>query len=109
MTTKKPSLTKQIAEVLGTEDKREQLKMVQDMVRQGGVPTVAVTVLFSEGEVEIALAGDTRLSAGNIKGILSLAIDDITAQVVRAELAQEAEAGIGLPEEMEMPDPDEEG
>ena len=86
----KPSLTKQISEVLGTDDKREQLGRIEGLVQKEGAPVAAITVLFAAGEVDIAVSSKFRLGASDVKGILALAIDNITEQVVRAELEAEA-------------------
>ena len=88
MTTKKPSLTKQIAEVLGTEDKREQLKRIETLLQKDATPTVAVTVLFSENQTQTTVIGP-NVSADNVKYILGVAIEEITEMVVRAKIAQE--------------------
>ena len=86
----KPSLTKQIGEALGTEDKREQLKAIESLLRESNTPTAAITVLFSKGEIDISVSSKFNLGAGDVKSILAGAIDDITEQVVRAKLEQEA-------------------
>ena len=91
MATKKPSLTKQIAEVLGTEDKREQLKRIETLLQKDASPTVAVTVLFSENQTQTTVVGP-NVSADNVKYILSTAIEEVTEMVVRAKIAQEEEA-----------------
>ena len=99
MATKKPSLTKQIGEVLGTDDKHEQLARIQELIGKSNAPVAAVTVLF-DGDISISVAADGRLGAGDVKSILMMAIEDITKQVVRAEMeAEEAVvAGEGVPE-----------
>ena len=97
MATKKPSLTKQISEQLGTEDKREQLKVIGNLVRQASAPAVAVTVLYAKGELDISVSSSENLGAHEVKAILSGAIDDITEQVVRARLEQENQDPEGPP------------
>ena len=77
MVAKKPSLTKQIGERLGTEDKREQLKAIDSLARQAGAPAVAVTVLYAKGNLDISVSSQENLGAHEVKAILSGAIDDI--------------------------------
>jgi hypothetical protein len=80
---------------LGTEDKREQLAKIENLLQGANDPTVAITVLFSKGRVTLGLTGEPNVSGDNIKYILSMAIDEVTEQMVRARMAQEE-----IPEEI---------
>ncbi len=85
---KKPSTTKQIAEALQTEDKVEQLERIQQLAKVAETPSVAVTVLFAKGGVDVSVAAQDRVSAGDMKYILQAGVDFITRQMVQQELAQ---------------------
>lgn len=98
MTTKKPSLTKQIAEVLDTEDKREQLSRIKSLKQATQTPVVAVTVLFSLGRVRTnVISGGGQVTADDVKYVLNLAVDDITEQALRAKLEEENRNQMKLP------------
>ena len=87
---RKPSLSKQIAEVLDTEDKREQLERVKRLAQLANVPPVSVTVLYSAAGVTLNYTSPVQVTPADLKNILNLGVDEITAQLVRAQLEQEA-------------------
>lgn len=102
---RKPSLTKQISEALGTEDKRVQLKNIEQMKQFSQVPPVAVTVLYSVAGTEVSVNAPVQITAEQVKIILNKGVDEITGAIVRAQLERE-EAGQNdnpefPPEEME--------
>lgn len=86
MATKKPSLTKQIGEVLGTEDKREQLDRIQRAVDRAQSPAVAITVLYFDGTIELSVAGTANITGDQMKMVLSQAQDRITEAQVKASI-----------------------
>ena len=89
MATKKPSLTKQIGEALLTDDKREQLERIQGMIQGIRAPAAAVTVLFAKGQTKVTVLSTGEITADDVKFILQKGVDEITAQIVRQQLAQE--------------------
>ena len=93
MTAKKTSLTKQIGEVLQTENKKEQLERIQGLLQDNQSPVVAVTVLFAKGQTLTNVSSPFNVTADQVKFVLSAAIDEITPKIVRAELEQEQQVG----------------
>lgn len=91
MATKKPSLTKQIAEALLTDDKREQLEHIQGMIKGIQAPSAAVTVLFAKGQTKVTVLSTQEITADDVKFILQTGVDEITARIVRQQLTQEEE------------------
>ena len=104
MATKKPSTTKLIAEELGTDNKLEQLKRVKDLKQMAQVPSVAVTVLYARGSVQLSVAATEQVSPDNLKYILQLGVDEITSQLVRSAIAKESGQNEG-PAPVELPEP----
>jgi hypothetical protein len=104
MATKKPSLTKQISEALGTTDKREQLKFIQELKAEIGKPIAAVTVLVEGGVVSIALNSRFQLSPDNVKQILHMGVDEVTKTMVKMEEQQVVEAMGGPTEADNLPE-----
>jgi hypothetical protein len=104
---RKPSLTKQIADELGTEDKREQLEMVKRLKSVANAIPVAVTVLSTAAGIDVAVASPAQVSADEVRGLLNEGVDHITAAIVRARLQQlqkeEADADEPL-NDSEVPD-----
>ena len=110
MGTRKPSLTKQIGEALGTGNKVEQLERLNKLLQMVETPVVAVTVLFSKGRTQVVVASERKVSPDDVKFILQNGVDEITRQVVEFDLEQKAmaqppppnplpETGIEEPEE----------
>lgn len=85
---RKPSVSKQIAEVLKTDNKHLQLERVENLVRLAATPSVAVTALYAAGRVQVSVVGG-QVSADDVKFVLQKAIDDITEQTVMAKLAED--------------------
>lgn len=78
---RKPSATKQIATLLDTEDKTLQVERLKQLLSMARAPVVAVTVLLSKGEVELAITSPNRLGPEDVKRVLQLGVDHITEQV----------------------------
>jgi hypothetical protein len=80
---KKPSLTKQIGEALGTENKAEQLNRISRLVDFAQSPVLAVTVLYHQtGEVFLSVVSPFQISSAQMKTVLQAAVDRITEMEV---------------------------
>lgn len=101
--TKKPSLTKQIADQFGTENKQEQLELLGDLIRVAKDIPMAVTVLFTRGIPFTVVSAPTKVNTKEVKAILTLAIEQLTRMEVKDEL-EKADLG---PDPMEVIPPDE--
>lgn len=89
---RKPSLTKQIADKLGTEDKTKQLERIDQLIRTAQVPPTSVTVLYTVAGVDVTVASPTtQVTAGQIKQILQAGIDEVTKQIVLHEQRKQEE------------------
>jgi hypothetical protein len=91
MATKKPSLTRQIGDALGTQDKREQLVQIQQLQQAMRIMPFAVTVLQTAAGVEVSVNAPIDVTASQVKELLNLGVDQITAAMVRAEMQQAEE------------------
>lgn len=87
--------TKEIADFLGTTDKKEQL----DRIRQLTNPVVDVIVRHDlrTNEVSVSVIG-ADITAGDARGILRMATDVLTQQETRARIEQEAKAAAAPPD-----------
>lgn len=96
---RKPSLTKQIGDALGTQDKREQLERIQGLIRTAQSPSAAVTVTVSRGEVLLSTASVLQLTPKQIKFILQEGIDEVTRRITLQEMeAKDAMGPAGPPD-----------
>lgn len=94
---KKMSPTKQIEAMLDTPDKTKQVERIQQLIQVADLPGVAVTVLYSHGQIRLGFAGTTNLNSQQAKGILQMAIDQLTRQEVMSEVEKEAQNAMGGP------------
>lgn len=86
---KKPSLTSQIAETLGTADKQEQLTLIRRLINAVETPKFTVVLHFDgvNPRPQMGAFGDNRITTAMVKGLLQAGLEEIT----RAELQAEAE------------------
>lgn len=86
---KKPSLTSQIAETLGTADKQEQLTLIRRLITTVETPKFTVVLHFDgvNPRPQMGAFGDNRITTAMVKGLLQAGLEEIT----RAELQAEAE------------------
>lgn len=89
MTEKKPSLTKQIADVLGTPNKGEQLERIQQLLGQAQSPSIAVTVMFAQGRTSLSLVSTQDVTGDDIKFVLQQGVDEVTRQQIRAQMEED--------------------
>ena len=97
---RKPSLTKQIGEVLGTEDKREQLERIEKLSQASSVPPIAITVLYSTAGVTLNYVSPVTVGPADLKAILNMAVDEITKAVLQKDIQ---DSQIDPPEDSEDP------
>jgi hypothetical protein len=100
---RKPSLTKQIAEALKTENKKEQLDRIEGLKKAAQTPSAVVTVLFARGNVQLNTLSTNNMTPDDVKFILQKGIDEVTTQVLKFELEKkqeldEIEDGLELPD-----------
>jgi hypothetical protein len=105
---KQPSPTKQIAELLGTENKTEQVDVVKALVKVYNAPSITVTVTLERGEVVLgvnSLLEDLHPDA--VKYVLQKGIDEVTKAVTRAEIQEKSEPQFpeGLSPDAELDEP----
>ena len=101
---KKPSTTKQIATILDTENKVEQLERITQLVQAAQMPSAAVTVLYSRGIAKVTVISTQQITPEDVKFILNKGVDDVTSQIVRNELEQaQMDAMEGPPDMPEVP------
>ena len=103
---RKPSITKQIAEALDTDDKRVQLERIGNLMTIAQLPAIAVTVLLSKGKVQLSVAGGERIGPEEVKQVLNLGVDEVTASVVRNQFEQNAKPQQEPPELPDDESPD---
>lgn len=94
MGNKKPSLTKQIGEVLQTEDKREQLERVQNLLRVAEDVPIVVSVLAVRGQLFVSVNSPVQVSSSQAKGVLTGAIDQLTRLEVKEEFRAQQDATV---------------
>jgi ATP-dependent 26S proteasome regulatory subunit len=82
---KKPSVTKQIADVLGTSNKVEQLEIVKQLVVTAQTPGASITVTLDRGECLVGVNSLAQISPEEMKYVLQRGIDEITKAVLKAE------------------------
>lgn len=91
---RKPSLTKQISNELGTENKSEQLKKIQELKRLAYTLPLAVTVLNTPTGPEFAVAAPINVDSSNIRSFLSEAVTQLTRLEERERIRNEAASAI---------------
>lgn len=91
MASKKPSLTKQIAEALETDDKREQLERINGLKRLAQSPPVAVIVMLTPAGVRVNALSDVNITVDDAKFVLQKGVDYLTEEAVKAKLQQTEE------------------
>jgi hypothetical protein len=92
--------TKQIAELLQTEDKVEQVKRIESLLGTVNAPSFTVTVSVSHGQIAVGLNNplSVNITPDQMKGVLHLGVDEITRQVTAYELEQKGKPDEGPPE-----------
>ena len=63
-------------------------------------PAMAVVVLLAKGKVDVSVvAADRNFTAADVKSVLNMGVDEVTAQLVLQQLQQDSEIPPeGLPE-----------
>ena len=87
---KKPSLTKQIADHLGTENKQEQFDIIQRLTKIASQPPLAVTVLLTPAGIDIQYVSPVQITPDQLKSVLQAGVDEVTKAVLKAEMEQQA-------------------
>lgn len=88
---KKPSLTSQIAETLGTSDKSEQLTLIRRLINAVETPKFTVVLHFDgvNPRPQMGAFGDSRITTAMVKGLLQAGLEEITRAELQAEAEQE--------------------
>lgn len=99
-------MTDTIAKLLGTRKKSEQVDRLKQVMQVADLPGVAITVLFSHGQVTLSVAATTEINSAQAKGILQTAIDSLTRREVMDQIQNERPPG--FPQEPELTPEEEE-
>lgn len=98
----KPSFTKQIGEMLGTEKKAEQVEVLKRLTNIASVPPIAVTVLYTAAGVQVTYTSPVQATPNQLKQVLQGGVDEITAMLVKAEMQKEEPAEMTAEQRKQM-------
>lgn len=85
------SPTKAIAEMLGTPDKTKQVEIIEQLVTLANNPPLAVTVHFTASGVDVTINSPVRVGTQEVKRVLQLGVDKLTALEVQQKLKEQEE------------------
>lgn len=98
-----PSTAKEVAKLLGTDDKEQQLQIIKYLLHIADVTPAAVIVFQSAAGIQVTAIAPANVTSPQAKALLSAGIDYLTRQEVLGEQQRQeqqvAEALAGPPDE----------